>query len=251
MVWWKAVSNTATMGVPGMTSWQARMPIRLAGLCSGPRGMNSSMAASTSSLMMTDSENLLPPCSTRWPTAPISFMSLTTPFSGSVRKPSIRWQAFTWSGMGSTTSHTVLSSTFMLAWPSTPMPMRSTRPLARVDSSSMSMSWYFREEEPAFTIKIFIGIDSPFFHRIFHSHYTGKGRVLQGKYVGFCPFFLTIAFHSVFIHEIDQFSRRNDKRFNWKMLDISGHQIRSVVPFFHYDLIKRHILRIGERDTRL
>ena len=39
MVWWKAVSNTATLGVSGIIFWQASMPWMLAGLCSGPRMM--------------------------------------------------------------------------------------------------------------------------------------------------------------------------------------------------------------------
>ena len=31
MVWWKAVSNTATFGLVGMTAWQALMPAMFAG----------------------------------------------------------------------------------------------------------------------------------------------------------------------------------------------------------------------------
>ena len=59
---------------PAMTFWQARMPVRLAGLWSGARGMQSSMALRTSSVMRTDRLKASPPCTTRWPTASISFM---------------------------------------------------------------------------------------------------------------------------------------------------------------------------------
>ena len=85
MVWWKAVSNTATMGVPGISSWQALMPMMLAGLCRGARGLHSSMAAITSSVIRTDWANFSPPWTTRWPTASISFMELMTPFFSSTR----------------------------------------------------------------------------------------------------------------------------------------------------------------------
>ena len=61
MVWWKAVSNTATMGTPGMTFSQALMPVMLAGLWRGARGMHSSMAAITSSVMRTEEANFSPP----------------------------------------------------------------------------------------------------------------------------------------------------------------------------------------------
>lgn len=35
IVWWKAVSNTATCGTPGRALDMASIPLRLAGLCSG------------------------------------------------------------------------------------------------------------------------------------------------------------------------------------------------------------------------
>ena len=65
MVWWKAVSKTATMGTPGMTFWQASMPVMLAGLWRGARGTHSRMASITSSVMRTEAENFSPPCTTR------------------------------------------------------------------------------------------------------------------------------------------------------------------------------------------
>ena len=96
MVWWKAVSNTATWGVSGITFSQASMPMRLAGLWRGPRGMHSRMASFTASVTSTEAENLVPPCSTRWPTAPISTMERMAPFSGSCRALSIISVAWTW-----------------------------------------------------------------------------------------------------------------------------------------------------------
>ena len=67
----------------------------------------------------------------------------------------MREQASVWSLMGCSKT---------ISWPLTfwvsllpSMPMRSTRPLAMSFSPSMSTSWYFKEEEPALTIRIFIG----------------------------------------------------------------------------------------------
>ncbi len=65
MVWWKAVSNTATIGTSPMTALQALMPVMLAGLCSGAKGMHSSIAFMTSSLMSTEEANFSPPWTTR------------------------------------------------------------------------------------------------------------------------------------------------------------------------------------------
>ena len=47
MVWWKAVSNTATMGLSGITSMQASMPVMLAGLWMGAKGMQARMPRMT------------------------------------------------------------------------------------------------------------------------------------------------------------------------------------------------------------
>lgn len=80
--------NTATMGTFGMTAMQPRMPMRLAGLCSGPSGTHSSMASSTLSSMRTGSEYFSPPWSTRWPTAAMDDMSEMTPIFGSARTSS-------------------------------------------------------------------------------------------------------------------------------------------------------------------
>ena len=105
----KAVSNTATMGTPGITAWQALMPVMLAGLWRGARGLHSSMVAMTSSVMRTDLANFSPPCTTRWPTASISFMEPMTPLSASTRAFSTAWMASEWVGMATSTA----SSTFL------------------------------------------------------------------------------------------------------------------------------------------
>ena len=66
MVWWKAVSNTATWGTPGpMTAEQALTPRMLAGLCRGARGMHASMADSTWLSMRTEWAKVSPPWTTR------------------------------------------------------------------------------------------------------------------------------------------------------------------------------------------
>ena len=104
MVWWNAVSNTATIGTPGMSAWHALMPMMLAGLCSGARGLHSSIAFMTSSLMSTDLANFSPPWTTRWPTASISFIEPTTPFLGSTSAFSTAWIASLWVGMATSTA---------------------------------------------------------------------------------------------------------------------------------------------------
>ena len=67
MVWWNAVSNTATCGSPGRMALTASMPARFAGLCSGASRANSRIAAMTSSSTRTESLNRSPPWTTRWP----------------------------------------------------------------------------------------------------------------------------------------------------------------------------------------
>ena len=68
MVWWNAVSNTATCGSPGRMALTASMPARFAGLCSGASRANSRIAAMTSSSTRTEALNRSPPWTTRWPT---------------------------------------------------------------------------------------------------------------------------------------------------------------------------------------
>ena len=53
------------MGTLPITAWQALMPVMLAGLCRGAKGMHSSMAFITSSVMSTEEANFSPPWTTR------------------------------------------------------------------------------------------------------------------------------------------------------------------------------------------
>ena len=100
MVWWKAVSNTATWGTSGpMTAEHALMPVMLAGLWRGARGMHSSRADITLPSIFTEEAKVSPPWTTRWPTAWISFMEPTTPLAGSTRASSTAWMASEWVGM--------------------------------------------------------------------------------------------------------------------------------------------------------
>ena len=129
MVWWKAVSNTATLGTPLKICWQASMPPRLAGMCNGPNLTSFLHLAITLASTLTESLNTSAPCSTRWPMAS---MSLGLPRSAT----------------------TCLSASAWLAGP--PAPMRSTRPLARRVWVVMSNSWYLSELEPEFTTSTFL-----------------------------------------------------------------------------------------------
>ena len=65
MVLWKAVSNTATMGMLPNTLRAASMPRMPAGLCRGARGLSSRMVSMTSSVIRQLSLNFSPPCTTR------------------------------------------------------------------------------------------------------------------------------------------------------------------------------------------
>lgn len=55
MVWWNEVSITPTLGRLGKCSCAARMPLMLAGLCSGANGMQAFSSSRTSWSMRTDS----------------------------------------------------------------------------------------------------------------------------------------------------------------------------------------------------
>ena len=110
-----------------------------------------------SSVTSTEFLNVSPPCSTRWPQAPISSREEIAPLSLSVSADRTAEIASVWSFMLRVNSITlsVPSTVCLKCVPS--MPMRSTRPFALTDSSSMSMSWNFSEEEPALMTKIFMG----------------------------------------------------------------------------------------------
>ena len=112
MVWWKAVSNTATWGTSlPMTAVQALMPVMLAGLCSGAKGVQSSRAFMTSSVMRTEQANFSPPWTTRWPTASISLMLFTTPYSSLVSLSMTAAMASEWVGRAMSSLNTGLPPT--------------------------------------------------------------------------------------------------------------------------------------------
>ena len=109
MVWWNAVSNTATIGTSSpITARQALMPVMLAGLCSGANGVHSSSAVMTASSILTEQANFSPPWTTRWPTASISFMEVTTPYSALVSLSMTAAMASEWVGIGRSSSKTGL-----------------------------------------------------------------------------------------------------------------------------------------------
>ena len=76
MVWWKAVSKTATCGTSGRSVARRAVARTLGGLWSGARSKQSSIARSTSSSIRTEGVKRSPPCTTRWPTASISLAVL-------------------------------------------------------------------------------------------------------------------------------------------------------------------------------
>ena len=61
MVWWNAVSNTATCGSSGRAARIASMPVRSAGFCNGASGANDRIAAMTSSSTRTEFAEPLAP----------------------------------------------------------------------------------------------------------------------------------------------------------------------------------------------
>ena len=69
MVWWNEVSITPTLGRPGKCSCAAKIPLILAGLCSGASGMQALSSSMTAWSIKTDSLYFSPPCAMRWPMA--------------------------------------------------------------------------------------------------------------------------------------------------------------------------------------
>ena len=129
IVWWKAVSKTATLGTPLKIFSHASMPPRFAGMCKGPNFTSFWHLAMTAFVTLTESLKTSAPWSTRCPMASMS--------SGLPRSATTCSRASAW-----------------LAGP--PAPMRSTSPFARRSSFSMSKSWYFRELEPELTTSTFL-----------------------------------------------------------------------------------------------
>ena len=128
---------------------QATMPLRLAGLWSGPSTDISLITSITSSVTTTDSVILEPPWRTRWPTALISARSSMTPHSRSTRASMTSPRAVPWSGIGALFSP-LHCSLLYLSLASAPWltATRSQRPLARLFSSFIWNSSYLSEELP-------------------------------------------------------------------------------------------------------
>ena len=79
IVLWNVVSNTATIGTPGMTSLQLFMQAMLPGIWSGPSSAFFSQIRMTSSSMTTEDLKSSPLWSTLCPTALISSVDLIAP----------------------------------------------------------------------------------------------------------------------------------------------------------------------------
>ena len=155
MVWWNAVSNTATIGVSGISPWQASIPIIFGGLWSGAKSIQSLIASITLSSIITELAKFSPPWTTLWPTAPISSIDFKAPWSGWTRAFNTNSKAFLWSDIGSSiiTSSLPVASCFTLE-PS--IPILSTNPFASTPSFSIFINWYLSEELPQFITSIFI-----------------------------------------------------------------------------------------------
>ena len=93
---WKAlvkggVENTRLDSIKGKILRATWIPIRLAGLCSGARGMHASMSAMTRSSIRVVASKESPPWTTRWPMAVISDqLPRMTPVWGSIKRSTIR-----------------------------------------------------------------------------------------------------------------------------------------------------------------
>ena len=72
IVWWNAVSYTATIGTSGKAFCMASIPAKLPGWCKGPSFIKSLILWIASSSIITESEYFSPPCNTRCPTPFIS-----------------------------------------------------------------------------------------------------------------------------------------------------------------------------------
>ena len=148
------MSNTPTIGVSGINSLHAAIPIKFAGLWSGAKSLHSSTAFNTSSVNTTEEANFSPPCTTLWPTAPTSDRLLITPVFSFISASNTIWIACLWLGIEAS----VVSFSPPAGWytnlPS--MPIRSQSPFAKTSSVSELINWNFREELPQLITNIFI-----------------------------------------------------------------------------------------------
>ena len=124
------------------------MPSMFAGLCSGASGTSSRISASTSSSTTVGPEKRSPPCTTRCPTA--NGASVSPPVRSNAA--STRSSAAAWSGIFPCS---VSGSPAGVRWVSEPAssPIRSTSPDAHTVRPSMSISWYFSDDDPALSTR--------------------------------------------------------------------------------------------------
>ena len=125
------------------------------GLWRGAISTLSSIPFKTFSSIITDWAKSSPPCTTLWPTASISSSDLIAPYSSFVRDSITSSRALLWSCIGVSIvffSFPIVSC--LILEPS--IPILSTKPFAINSSVSISMSWYFREEDPQLITNIFM-----------------------------------------------------------------------------------------------
>ena len=135
MVWWNAVSKTATCFTSGNNALHAKIACKFAGLCKGAKSLHSSILAITSSVIITGCWKYSPPCTTLCPIASNSNFPSTETFG------KIEWSASVW---------------FLISQPFSQM--CSTFHFATTTFFSISKSWYFNDELHALRTKIFMRI---------------------------------------------------------------------------------------------
>ena len=157
MVWWKAVSKTATCGVFGSSSRSRSMQASALGLCSGASSSHRASLARASSSTRVASQKYSPPATMRLPTASMASRVsmgepglLTITCNSSRRqpgteRPSTGTAAFSKSGA---------NEMFMKACG---VPTFSARHFMSEALPSVWMSWALREELPAFTTSTSMG----------------------------------------------------------------------------------------------
>src|SRR5512132_4175547 len=181
MVWWKAVSNTATCGMSGKLAMAMRTPSRLLGLCSGASGTCSAMARMVSSSTRVGAVSRSPPWTTRWPMPASSPIGSPTASNA----PKTRSKPSEWSATrSSTTSGSASPARWVSRVPASPI--RSTTPEASTlcprstgappwgspDPWGMSNSWYLIDDEPVLTTSTLgmlggpLGLDGGDGHRV-------------------------------------------------------------------------------------
>ena len=160
MVWWNAVSKTATWGVPGMIFSIASIPFRLAGLWSGANGVHSLTFSNSSLVMSTLEANFSAPCTTRWPTASMSLKFFRQPYLASVRVSRMKAMPTVWSGMAFSR---ITFSPFLSVnlRNESGRPTFSMPPCAITSPEVMSKSLYLMELLPQFNTNVFIILRSP------------------------------------------------------------------------------------------